>query len=36
MGHLKEAGVRGFVSKDRFANDLIPTIEAVLNGDTAF
>jgi DNA-binding NarL/FixJ family response regulator len=36
MGHLKEAGVRGFVSKDRLANDLIPTIEAVLNGDTAF
>lgn len=33
---LKEAGVRGFVQKVRIGTDLIPTVEAVLNGKTCF
>lgn len=36
MTQLKEVGVRAFVSKDRLAIDLIPTILAVLNGGTFF
>jgi DNA-binding NarL/FixJ family response regulator len=35
-GELKEAGIRGFVSKDSLARDLIPAIDAVINGQTAF
>jgi DNA-binding NarL/FixJ family response regulator len=33
---LREAGVRGFVQKVRIETDLIPTVEAVLNGKTGF
>ena len=36
IAQLKEVGVRAFVSKDRLASDLIPTIRAVLNGGTFF
>ncbi len=34
--HLTMAGVRGFVSKSRMASDLIPAIEALLDGKTYF
>lgn len=33
---LQEIGVKGFVFKPRLETDLIPTIEAVLNGETRF
>jgi DNA-binding NarL/FixJ family response regulator len=33
---LQEIGVKGFVFKPRLETDLIPTIEAVLNGGTRF
>lgn len=34
--HLMRSGVRGFVSKDRLASDLIPAIETLLEGGTWF
>ena len=33
---LKQAGVRGFISKARMGTDLIPTIQIVLDGGTCF
>ena len=33
---LQEVGVKGFVFKPRMDRDLIPTVEAVLNGETRF
>jgi DNA-binding NarL/FixJ family response regulator len=33
---LGRSGVRGFVLKSRIATDLVPAIEAVLNGGTWF
>lgn len=33
---LQEVGVKGFVFKPRMEKDLIPTVEAVLNGETRF
>jgi DNA-binding NarL/FixJ family response regulator len=34
--HLKQIGVKGFVPKLRIRTDLIPTLEAVLQGQTRF
>lgn len=34
--HLEAIGVKGFVSKERLQMDLVPAIEAVLHGKTAF
>jgi DNA-binding NarL/FixJ family response regulator len=36
MQHLKQIGVKGFVSKLRIGTELIPTLEAVLKGETRF
>jgi DNA-binding NarL/FixJ family response regulator len=33
---LKEIGVKGFVDKRRLGTDLLPTVEAVLKGETRF
>jgi DNA-binding NarL/FixJ family response regulator len=33
---LKEIGVKGFVDKSRLGTDLLPTVEAVLKGETRF
>ena len=33
---LKQAGVRGFISKARMGTDLIPAIQIVLDGGTCF
>jgi DNA-binding NarL/FixJ family response regulator len=33
---LKQAGVRGFISKTRMGTDLIPALQIVLNGGTCF
>jgi DNA-binding NarL/FixJ family response regulator len=33
---LQDIGVKGFVFKPRLDEDLIPTVEAVLNGETRF
>ena len=35
-GVLKESGVKGFVYKPRLETDLVPTVEAVLKGETRF
>jgi DNA-binding NarL/FixJ family response regulator len=35
-GVLKESGVKGFVYKPRIERDLVPTVEAVLRGETRF
>lgn len=36
IDHLKAIGVKGFVSKERLREDLLPTVEAVLRGKTCF
>jgi DNA-binding NarL/FixJ family response regulator len=33
---MKQLGIRGYVHKLRLATDLVPTIEAVLKGETRF
>jgi DNA-binding NarL/FixJ family response regulator len=33
---LQDIGVKGFVYKPRMSTDLVPTVEAVLNGGTRF
>lgn len=33
---LKQIGVKGFVDKNRLGTDLIPTVDAVLKGETRF
>jgi DNA-binding NarL/FixJ family response regulator len=35
-GKLQDIGVKGFVYKPRMSTDLVPTVEAVLNGGTRF
>lgn len=36
IAQLKEIGVRGFVSKSRIGTDLLPAVQAVLNGNSRF
>jgi chemotaxis response regulator CheB len=33
---LEEIGIKGFVDKNRLGMDLLPTVEAVLKGETRF
>jgi DNA-binding NarL/FixJ family response regulator len=35
-GILQDTGIKGFVYKPRMERDLVPTVEAVLNGETRF
>jgi two-component system, NarL family, response regulator LiaR len=36
IAELKEIGVKGFVFKPRIGTHLIPTVQAVLNGESRF
>jgi DNA-binding NarL/FixJ family response regulator len=36
LKQLKEIGIKGFVDKNRLGTDLLPTVEAVLKGETRF
>ena len=36
LAELKDIGVKGFVFKSRIGIDLIPTVQAVLNGESRF
>lgn len=35
-GILQDTGIKGFVYKPRMERDLLPTVEAVLKGETRF